>query len=64
MAAIAGNEPGFEESIRALYRVDAAAFERSIESWPEDVREHSRTLAQAALQGEPASLPSGNGSAG
>lgn len=49
MSAIAGDLPGFEEATRALYRRDQARFEGETASWPEDVREHARALAAAAL---------------
>jgi hypothetical protein len=57
--ALAGDEPGYEEAIRALYRSDAAAFERCTAGWPADVREHSRELARSALSAELRSPPDG-----
>lgn len=44
-SAIAGNEKGFEEAMRALYRKDPGGVERHIASWPDDVRRHFMTLA-------------------
>ena len=40
-SAMAGNEPGFEEAIRALYAGDRARFENLIGGWPADVRDHA-----------------------
>ena len=45
MAAIAGDLPGFEEAIRALFAHDAARFAEHIGAWPPDVREHATRLA-------------------
>lgn len=50
MAALAGDAPGYEEALRALYAGNAAAFETHIQPWPVDVREHARKLAQAAFE--------------
>ncbi|QDC09095.1 DUF2239 family protein [Oceanicola sp. D3] len=41
--AIAGDLPGFEEAIRALYAGEG--FAEAIASWPEDIRDHALTLA-------------------
>jgi uncharacterized protein len=49
MSAIAGDLPGFEEAIRALYRRDGPRFENETAAWPEDVREHARVLAARAF---------------
>ena len=48
-AAMAGNETGFEEAIRALYAGDAERFEQTIATWPADVRDHARELAASAF---------------
>ena len=45
MSAMAGNLPHFEEAIRALYADDRAAFTSLTESWPSDIRDHARKLA-------------------
>jgi hypothetical protein len=45
MNTIAGNEPGFEEALRALYAGDAGRFQTLTEIWPADVRDHARRLA-------------------
>lgn len=55
LQAIAGDLPGYEEGLRALYRGDAAAFEASLAGWPADVREHARRLSAGAFGAEQAS---------
>jgi len=49
MSVMAGNEPGFEEALRALYSKDRERFEMYSAAWPKDVREHARELARAAF---------------
>lgn len=49
MSAMAGNAPGFEEATRALFAADAERFQSLTESWPADVRDFARELAEAAL---------------
>ncbi len=49
MNTMAGNEPGFEEALRALYAGDADRFESLTEIWPADVRDHARRLAAGGL---------------
>lgn len=51
MAAMAGDEAGFEDAARALFAGDAAGFEERIATWPEDVRDHAALLAADALRG-------------
>jgi len=53
MSAMAGNEPGFEEAIRALYRGDPQLFEKQVANWPEDVRMHAQKLASPAFPDSP-----------
>ncbi len=50
MSAMAGDAPGFEEAIRALFAGDAAAFEEHTATWPDDVRDHAALLAADALR--------------
>jgi len=45
MSAMAGNQPGFEEAVRALFANQPEQFGVLTESWPVDVREHARMLA-------------------
>lgn len=49
MSAMAGNEPGFEEAIRALFAGKRLRFNELVSDWPIDVRDYSRQLAEAAL---------------
>lgn len=50
MNAVAGNEPGFEDAVRALYAGDPDGFAARTDSWPDDVREHARRLAARAFE--------------
>lgn len=45
LAAIAGDLPGFEAALRALYAQDGAGFRAAMEGWPRDIREHAEGLA-------------------
>jgi len=45
--AIAGNLPGFEEALRALFAYDRRRFADLIAGWPQDVRDHAIGLAFA-----------------
>lgn len=49
ISAIAGDWRNYEESTRALYAGDAVRFRELTESWPVDVRDHARHLADAAF---------------
>ncbi len=49
MSAMAGNEAGFEEAIRALFAGRRERFEASVDSWPVGVRDHTKKLASAAF---------------
>lgn len=48
--AMAGNAPGYEEAMRALFAGDAMRFEAETAGWPGDVRAHTLTLAKAAFE--------------
>jgi hypothetical protein len=52
MSVLAGNQPGYEEALRALYQGGQARFAELTEAWPADVRDHARELAGAAFGGE------------
>jgi len=52
MHVLAGNEPGFEEAVRALYAGDPERFRAMTARWPADVRAHARALAGSALGSE------------
>lgn len=43
--ALAGDLPGYEEAMRALFAGDRERFEEQSAAWPADVREHTLALA-------------------
>jgi len=47
MSAVAGNLPGFEEALRALFAYDRRHFSNLVAKWPEDVRDYAIKLAFA-----------------
>lgn len=47
MSVMAGSLAGFEEASRALFAGDGDRFVSETELWPEDVRAHARSLANA-----------------
>jgi len=49
MAAMAGDHPGFEDALRALFAGDARRFQALIEAWPADMRDHAGKLAAGAF---------------
>lgn len=49
MTAIAGDWPGYEEALRALFAGNRTRFDELIDSWPQDVRNHARRLAHEAF---------------
>lgn len=49
VSAMAGDEPGFEEAIRALFGGDPKRFSSMIQPWPADVRHHAKKLGAAAF---------------
>lgn len=49
MTALAGNLPGYEEALRALYAGERARFEAWSVDWPVGVRDYVRELAQGAF---------------
>ncbi|HET7462009.1 MAG TPA: DUF2239 family protein [Longimicrobium sp.] len=55
MSAIAGDQPWYEEALRALYSNRRADFEERTRFWPADVRDHALRLAAPAFaDGDPA----------
>ena len=48
MTTMAGNLPGYEEAIRALFAGDDAGFAAQIANWPPDIRGHAAKLAASA----------------
>jgi hypothetical protein len=49
MTAIAGDKPGYEDAIRALYAADRTRFDALIGEWPVGIRDHVRSLADGAF---------------
>jgi hypothetical protein len=49
LSAMAGNEPGFEEAIRALFAGKREPFEEIVEPWPRDIQDHAKKLAAAVF---------------
>jgi hypothetical protein len=50
MTAIAGNQPGYEEAIRALFAGDGARYHGLIAGWPADVQAYARQLSLDAFE--------------
>jgi hypothetical protein len=53
MAALAGDAPGYEEALRALFAANVVAFEENTRSWPPDVRAYAQALAAPVFTPEP-----------
>ena len=51
LSAMAGNEPGFEEGIRALFAGNRRRFEEMAALWPQDVAQHARRISAGAFSG-------------
>lgn len=49
LSAMAGNQPGYEEAVRALFANQPEQFGVLTASWPLDVRDHARRLALAVF---------------
>lgn len=52
MSAIAGDAPGYEDALRALFASERGPFERLIQRWPADVRDYAKRLAAPAFTAE------------
>ncbi|WP_243303339.1 DUF2239 family protein [Geothrix oryzisoli] len=52
MTAMAGDEPGFEEALRALYAGSRETFQAILRAWPADVGDHAWRLAGPAFPAE------------
>ncbi|WP_296224271.1 DUF2239 family protein [Ralstonia sp. UBA689] len=50
LSTMAGNAPAYEDTLRALFAGDAERFHTCTETWPADVRDHARWLAQRAFE--------------
>ena len=46
MTALAGDRPGYEAAIRALFAGDAAGLEAATRGWPADLTRHIRSLLE------------------
>lgn len=49
MTAMAGDRPGFEEALRALYAGEQAQFEGLARAWPADIADQTLKLAEGAF---------------
>jgi hypothetical protein len=49
LLAIAGNLPGYEEAMRALFASRRERFEELLAAWPPDIRDHASRLAASAF---------------
>jgi hypothetical protein len=49
MLAMAGDRPGFEEALRALYSGQRPRFVELLQSWPRDIRDHAMKISAAAF---------------
>ena len=49
LSALAGDAPGAEAAVRALYAGDAATFTGETAAWPEDIRDYLAHLAAPAF---------------
>ncbi len=45
MNSVAGDLPGFQEALRALYANNRERFTQETAGWPDDIRDHTHTLA-------------------
>lgn len=50
MTAMAGDQPHYEDALRALYASDRKRFDAAIAKWPADVRDHIKRLAAVAFE--------------
>jgi hypothetical protein len=52
MSAMAGDLPGYEDALRALFANERGPFDRLVQRWPADVRDYAKRLAAPAFTGE------------
>jgi len=50
MTTMAGDRPGYEDAVRALFAGDGAGLEAAVKAWPEGVRQVVRMLAERGWQ--------------
>ncbi len=53
MTVMAGNLPGYEEALRALYAGRRVRFEHLIREWPADIQAHVQRMARDAFAAVP-----------
>jgi hypothetical protein len=53
MSVLAGDLPGYEEALRALYARNDGRFDALIAAWPADVQDYVRRLAATERQARP-----------
>jgi hypothetical protein len=53
LTTLAGDAPGFEDAVRALYAGDRSGFEARSAGWPADIRAQALRLAAPAFGDEP-----------
>ncbi|MEZ5715000.1 MAG: DUF2239 family protein [Paracoccaceae bacterium] len=56
--AIAGDLPGFEAAMRALFAGDLAGFAQTMAAWPEDIRAHALDTGRNGVISMPHIAPS------
>ncbi|MEA5098242.1 MAG: DUF2239 family protein [Burkholderiaceae bacterium] len=61
MSIIAGNQPGYEEAIRALFATDLERFRQQIDRWPVDLVNYLLKLTKSAFPSSPALSGNANG---
>ncbi len=49
MSTALGDQPGYEEASRALYRADKETFYKLIEAWPNDLKNYVKQLSNPAF---------------
>ncbi len=52
MSVIAGDMEGFEEALRALYKMDRIGFQLHVQSWPRDVKNYVIEMAKPVFESE------------
>lgn len=50
LTTMAGNEPGYEEGLRALFAADAERFRMYASAWPPDIKAHALKLAAPVFE--------------
>jgi hypothetical protein len=53
MSAVAGDYPGYEEAVRAVFACDSVRFQSASLDWPADVREYAAKLARVEAPAKP-----------